>query len=91
MQLQNTSKFIPRYKGLSWVDASLPVHGQVWMLGKQRSVKKDKYHSAAYADEMDSAIGGEPWQWPKRTLYFMSDLHADADAFLPHWWPPVGW
>ena len=82
MQLENTNKFIPRYKGVAWIDASLPDRGQVWMLGKQRSVKKDKYHSAAYADEMHRAIGGDPWKWPKRTLYFMSDLHADADAFF---------
>ena len=82
MRLENTSRYIPRYKGLSWITARLPDHGQVWMLGKQRSVKKDKYHSAAYAHEMHKAIGEEAWQWPKRTLYFMSDLHADADAFF---------
>ena len=52
------------------------------MLGKQSSVKKDKYHSAAYMQEMQKAIGQEPWEWPKRTVYFISDMHADADAFM---------
>ncbi|MGB5440856.1 MAG: metallophosphoesterase [Gammaproteobacteria bacterium] len=75
-------KHMPRYKGRSWIEASLPERGQVWLLGKQRSVKKDKYHSAAYAREMHIAIGREPWKWPKRTLYFISDMHADADAFM---------
>ena len=82
MQLKNSCKYLPRYKGASWIKASLPEQGQVWMLGKQRSVKKDKYHSAAYAQEMRKAIGEEPWIWPKRTVYFISDMHADADAFF---------
>jgi hypothetical protein len=82
MQLKNSCKYLPRYKGVSLIEARLPKQGQIWMLGKQRSVKKDKYHSAAYEHEMRKAIGQEPWQWPKRTLYFISDLHADADAFF---------
>jgi hypothetical protein len=82
MQLKNSCKYLPRYKGASWIDASLPEQGQVWMLGKQLSVKKDKYHSAAYAQEMRKVIGEEPWKWPKRTVYFISDMHADADAFF---------
>ena len=82
MRLKNSHEYLPRYKGESWVKASLPGQGQVWMLGKQHSVKKDKYHSAAYAQEMHKAIGQEPWKWPKRTLYFISDMHADADAFF---------
>jgi len=81
MRLKHSSKYIPRYRGKSWIEASLPEQGQVWMLGKQHSVKKDAYHSAAYAQEMRKAIGEEPWKWPKRTLYFISDMHADADAF----------
>ena len=82
MKLENTSKYLPRYKGESWIKARLPVHGQVWMLGKQHAVRIDKYHSAAYAREMQNAIGQEPWKWPRRTLYFISDMHADADAFI---------
>jgi len=82
MQLKNPCKYLPRYQGESWIEASLPAQGQVWMLGKQHSVKKDKYHSAAYAQEMRKAIGKEPWKWPKRTLFFISDMHADADAFM---------
>lgn len=82
MQLEISHKYLPRYRGESWIDASLPGQGQVWMLGKRHAVKKDKYHSAAYAEEMCKAIGPEPWKWPKRTLYFISDMHADADAFI---------
>jgi hypothetical protein len=82
MQLKNPNKYLPRYHGESWIQARLPAKSQVWMLGKQLSVKKDTYHSDAYAQEMRKAIGQEPWKWPKRTLYFISDMHADADAFI---------
>jgi len=82
MQLKHSCKYLPRYKGASLIEARLPEQGQVWMLGKQRSVKKDTYHSAAYGQEMCKAVGQDPWQWPKRIVYFISDLHADADAFF---------
>jgi len=82
MQLKATSNYLPRYKGADRVRAKLPTRGQVWMLGKHASVRKDKYHSAAYAEEMRKAIGPEAWKWPKRTLYFISDMHADAEAFI---------
>ena len=82
MQLKNSCKYLPHYKGEAWIKASLPGQGQVWMLGKQHSVKKDKYHSAAYAQEMHKAIGQQPWKWPERIVYFISDLHADADALM---------
>ena len=62
MQLKNSCKYLPRYKGASWVEASLPAQGQVWMLGKQNSVKKDEYHSAAYAQEMRKAIKQKTWK-----------------------------
>ncbi len=82
MQLKTTCKHLPRYRGKSWITANLPEQGQVWMLGKLLSVKKDRYHSDAYARDMHVAIGKEPWKWPKRTVYFISDIHADADAFM---------
>jgi hypothetical protein len=82
MELKNTHTFLPVYQGESWIQARLPSQGQVWMLGRQLSVQKDKYHSAAYAEEMRRAIGPRPWKWPKRTIYFISDMHADADAFI---------
>ena len=57
MQPKKIYKYLPRYKGRSWIEASLPERGQVWLPGKQHSVKKDKYHSAAYPHEMHMAIG----------------------------------
>ena len=82
MELKNTHKYLPVYQGESWIQVRLPRQGQVWMLGRQLSVRKDTYHSAAYAEEMRKAIGPEPWKWPKLPVYFISDMHADADAFM---------
>ena len=82
MQPKKSYKYLPRYKGLSWVNASLPEQGQVWMPGKQFAVKKDAHYSDTCRREMREAIGLEPWKWPKRTVYFISDMHADADAFM---------
>ncbi len=82
MSLEKSYKYFPRYKGESWINAQLPKHGQGWMLGKQNSLMKDTYHHAGYAQEMRKTIGPEPWKWPKQPLYFISDMHADADAFI---------
>ena len=82
MQLETNSKHLPRYKGVEWIDAQLPSEGQLWMLGKQHSLKKDNYHNATYHKELRRAIGQVAWKWPKRPLYFISDMHADAEAFL---------
>ena len=82
MQLKANSKYLPRYKGVDWIDAQLPTEGQLWLLGKHHSLKKDNSHRAASHKELRRAIGQATWKWPKRTLYFISDMHADAEAFL---------
>jgi hypothetical protein len=72
----------PRYRGEKWTGTSLPRDSQYWLTGKARSVRKDSYHSAAYYKEFARAVGKEPWKWPKRPMYFISDIHGDADAFI---------
>ncbi len=72
----------PRYRGENWTKTSLPTEAQHWLMGKERSVLKDSYHGAAYRKEFQKVIGKEPWKWPKRPLYFISDMHGDADAFI---------
>jgi len=72
----------PRYHGEKWTGTRLPTVSQRWLMGKKHSVSKDSYHRAAYLKEFESVIGKEPWKWPKRPLYFISDIHGDADAFV---------
>ncbi len=73
---------LPRYHGLKWIDARLPEASQLWLLGKYKSVRKGRSHRGVLAKELRKAIDGKPWRWPKRTVYFFSDLHADTDAFI---------
>lgn len=73
---------LPRYKGQEWLDVELPVKEQPWLLGKQRSISKDKGHRASSTEILERLLEQDAWRWPKRPLYFFSDLHADSDAFL---------
>ncbi len=73
---------LPRYHGLKWTDARLPETGQMWLLGKYKSVRKEPSHRGTLAREFRMAIEGRPWKWPARTVFFISDLHADTDAFI---------
>lgn len=43
---------------------------------------KDRYHRATYPKEFKKVIGSEPWEWPKQPVYFISDMHGDAEAFI---------
>lgn len=82
MSKQHADRIIPHYRGEKWTGTSLPRESQRWLTGKRRSVSKDSYHSAAYKKEIVKVIGEKPWKWPKRPVYFISDIHGDADAFI---------
>ncbi len=79
---KHNGSILPRYRGEKWTGTCLPRDSQYWLSGKQRSISKDGYHSAAYHKEFCKVVGTEPWKWPKRPLYFISDMHGDADAFI---------
>jgi hypothetical protein len=72
----------PHYRGEEWTHTRLPQQSQAWLLGKNLSIKKDPYHRASYLKEFVKVIGEEPWRWPKHPIYFIADLHGDADAFI---------
>ena len=82
MSNKHNDSILPHYQGEKWTGTCLPRNSQHWLTGKQRSISKDSYHRAAYHKELGKVIGKEPWQWPKRQLYFISDMHGDADAFI---------
>jgi hypothetical protein len=73
---------LPRYHGQKWIAARLPVEGQMWLLGKTRSVRKERTNRGAIDSEVCKAVGDKPWKWPSRPVYFFADLHADTDAFI---------
>ncbi|MCW8963651.1 MAG: metallophosphoesterase [Gammaproteobacteria bacterium] len=82
MGKKNQKDMLPHYRGEKWTGIKLPTESQHWLMGRGRSVKKDSYHSAAYYKEFGKAIGKQRWKWPKRSIYFISDIHGDADAFI---------
>ncbi len=73
---------LPRYQGTRWIKAELPQEAQVWSLGKHKSISKERQQRGRVAEELHRVIEANAWRWPKRTLYFVSDLHADTDAFI---------
>ncbi len=73
---------LPHYRGKKWIRNKLPSKGQVWCLGAPRL--SDKTHSTE--KELSQALAYSAqytkWKWPKQTVYFFSDPHADAEAFV---------
>ena len=82
MKQKKLCQFRPVYKGKEWIQIKLPEKCMAWTFDKKASMKKDGYHRKAYDQELQKVLDREPWQWPKRTVYFIADIHADADAFL---------
>lgn len=60
----------------------LPTESELWLSGKQRSIVKEKGQRSSSAQLLQELLSRSPWRWPKRWLFFFSDLHADADAFI---------
>lgn len=72
----------PDYRGQQWIDPVLPTDGRPWFLGEGDAGCKDSGHNRAMLKELHQAWHDHAWRWPKRRLYFLTDLHADTDAFL---------
>lgn len=85
MKHKNKSKTddtFPSYQGSKWIRPVLPDAPESWLLGKLHSIGKESAKHAARVEVMGKLIEQAPWKWPKRPLYFISDPHADADAFM---------
>jgi len=69
------------YHGLRWVKARLPEIYQPWLWGEQRSLGHVVNHQAGLA-ELAEAMATQAWHWPQQPVIFISDIHADTDAFI---------
>lgn len=77
------NKYFNRYFGKKWINATLPTKTQIWAMGPyELSVKKDSEVISPMPCEIKAHLESDSWVWPKRTVYFFSDMHADADAFI---------
>ncbi len=74
----------PVYQGEEWIGVKLPRECEPWLPGKGRKgvVGKDLSHHRAVSVELRRLIEDERLKWPDRPIYFISDMHADADAFI---------
>lgn len=72
---------LPRVHGKKWLSANLPRGQQRWTLGKP-SEADDEYQQQALQDALQYAAQNGKWHWPKRQIYFVTDPHADAEAFV---------
>jgi hypothetical protein len=74
---------VPDYRGAEWVEVSLPTETEAWPKFGSRSVidaAGDDYDVAR--DEIRDYAEAKPWVWPDRPVFFLCDIHADADALL---------
>jgi len=80
-----TKKFkdtsLPHYHGENWNKAVLPSHAVNWLAGKERSYNIVNPKQKSLANELEILSTEDRWRWPKKEIYFFSDLHADAEAF----------
>jgi hypothetical protein len=75
-------KYLPVYQGKKWIGPTLPSQSEPWPLGNQRSSGREKGQRSSTERLLSELLQNAAWRWPKRRLYFFSDLHADADAFI---------
>ncbi|MDQ6996947.1 MAG: metallophosphoesterase family protein [Mariprofundus sp.] len=79
---QLADHLLPNYRGLEWVGASLPCKFQNWLDGNKHCIRQNRKNRQQTRQSIDQLMQQYPWRWPKRPIVFISDLHADADAFF---------
>ena len=72
---------LPKYHGWIWVRNSLPEKAEAWHQGKKYSLGKHLLEQGMKGVLERTAKHG-PWVWPKRPVFFVTDPHADAEAFV---------
>lgn len=64
---------VPRYHGHEWLPSGLPLRSHHWQVKDSVQKKLGK--------TLRKATRHQSWRWPEKPLYFVSDAHADAEAF----------
>ena len=73
-------RLVPDYHGIEHTDVQLPLEPQPWLHGKKRSLQLRRRGYQQTAQQLQELLGQYEWRWPHKTVYFFSDLHADAEA-----------
>ncbi len=76
------SPLLHDYQGTEFCEIPLPVTTEPWPkfeAERLRDLANDHYDAAR--EQLTRRIGHKPFVWPRRTMYFFCDIHADADAW----------
>ena len=72
---------LPEYQGRNWVKATLPNTPCDWLAQDNNGWILDPSSNAELIDQLNRLSHEQAWSWPDRTILFITDLHADAEAF----------
>ncbi len=82
MAFDGLDKLIPTYEGQEHLPIWLPKQAQPWLDGSKHALRQRKASKQKALASATGLIRKHPWHWPQRDIIFISDLHADADAFM---------
>lgn len=83
----NLTRYIPKFDSFKNSSKNSPIHSAAAMPTEAEHWQLDAKHSGnilplkASQNNVD-LTQLQDWKWPTSTLYFISDPHADADAFI---------
>ncbi|KXF81870.1 metallophosphoesterase family protein [Enterovibrio coralii] len=63
------------------IDATLAQERVSWLSGNKHALRQRKKGKKALEPAIRNWVAKQSWKWPKRPIIFITDLHADADAF----------
>jgi metallophosphoesterase superfamily enzyme len=72
---------VPNYHGKRHIKAKLPSMVRDWSHGMEKSVTNDDSEVQKVIRHISDLNRHKAWKWPKKRIFFFSDLHADAAAF----------
>lgn len=75
-------KIVPHYKGEEWIQPELPDKLQPWLEGKGKSLRQRRSGHRQARVRLCHMVSDHQWRWPKHPVYFITDIHADADALI---------
>ncbi|MFG6178610.1 metallophosphoesterase [Halomonas sp. THAF12] len=71
-----------RYRGAPSLIQGLPTTVEPWVPGGRNAQARGGSSPAVVSRLLRRAVSHRPWRWPERPVYFISDPHADAEAFV---------
>lgn len=71
----------PRYHGQGHLSCRLPRKMQNWTLGGKKSMALEAAPKTDLHQALQTLHKEKAWRFPKRQIFFFSDLHGDPDAF----------